>query len=97
MVFVDGWMDGWMDGWTSKMERMVVEGERVKTRLNDAYRLFALRFQIRQISKSDRGRVIIYKVQILAVFNSRNHTFELLAIGACPKMMRQLVRTYTMW
>ena len=94
MVFVDGWMDGWMD--FEDGEDGGGRRERVKTRLNDAYRLFAPRFQIRQISKSDRGRVIIYKVQILAVFNSRNHTFELLAIGACPKMMRRLVRTYNM-
>ena len=78
-------------------------GERVKTRLpNDAYacRLFAPLFQIRRILKSDCG-LVIYKVQILAVLhtqemNSRNHVFEFLAIGACPKMMRQSVRTYTM-
>ena len=54
---MDGWMDGWMD--FEDGEDGGGRRERVKTRLNDAYRLFAPRFQIRQISKSDRGRVII--------------------------------------
>ena len=49
---MDGWMD-FEDGEDGGGRR-----ERVKARLNDAYRLFAPRFQIRQISKSDRGRVI---------------------------------------
>ena len=94
---MDGWMDGWMD--FEDGEDGGGRRERVKTRLNDAYRLFAPRFQIRQISKSDPGRVIISKSKscLSLTHGSRNHTFELLAIGACPKMMRQLVRTYTMW
>ena len=53
-------MDGWMDGWVDFEDGEDRGGrrERVKTRLNDAYRLFAPRFQIRQISKSDGRRVI---------------------------------------
>ena len=73
---MDGWMD-FEDGEDGGGRR-----ERVKTRLNDAYRLFAPRFQIRQISKSDRGRVIIYKVQILVVLHNEltEPVFELLAM-----------------
>ena len=76
-----------MDGWTSKMDRMVVEGERdLESRRVSMTRIGYLphtsksgRFQSPTVDVS-----LIYEVQILAVLKSRNHIFELLAIGACP-------------
>ena len=82
-------MDGWMDGWTSKMERMVVEGERESRRVSMTrigYLPHTSKSGIFQSPTVDAS--LIYEVQILAVLKSRNHIFELLAIGACPKMMR---------
>ena len=89
MVFVDGWMDGWMDGWTSRMERMVVEGDRELRRVSQMTRIGYLPHH----SKSGRFQSPIVvasftKVQIPAVpltMNSLNDVFEFLTMRHVPR------------
>ena len=91
MVFVDGWMDGWMDGWTSRMERMVVEGDRELRRVSQMTRIGYLPHH----SKSGRFQSPIVvasftKVQISAVrvpltMNSLNDVFEFLTMRHVPR------------
>ena len=69
-LYGGGWMDGWMNLDDGEGEGDGGRRERVKTRLNDAYRLFAPHFQIRRVSKSDR-QLVIYKVQILVVLHNQ--------------------------
>ena len=91
MVFVDGWMDGWMDGWTSRMERMVVEGDRELRRVSQMTRIGYLLHH----SKSGRFQSPIVvasftKVQISAVrvpltMNSLNDVFQFLTMRHVPR------------